>query len=396
LKIKDKATLDPLRGLLTLRYFYYRLQLESEKIYFGRNLYLVIMRMDHFEDEFEGKTTEELKDIWRKIYTVLSTKKSFWSFYPQDALIGGLIVSKGKLNQAVAGLRNDLVLLLRVISPGLNIKCACLKLKKDYSSSRLILGLIKELGNKKEEVVYFKESELDRIYTSSGVEGPEKGGLLGTLYGDIEEKNSQLLKFIGDLNLEHAKTKEAFFEIITSLVHALEARDPYTEGHSQRVAQYSLQLAEKLGWSKEEKEKLKKAALLHDLGKIGIPDNILHKRGALTEEEYKLIKQHEIIAVKILEPLKDLKEILPWILYHHERWDGTGYPHGIAGNAIPQAAQIISLSDVYDALSTGRDYKTAFSFDQTSELLLGGKGTQFNPQLLDTFIEIVKAREPEK
>jgi HD-GYP domain-containing protein (c-di-GMP phosphodiesterase class II) len=155
-------------------------------------------------------------------------------------------------------------------------------------------------------------------------------------------------------------------------------------------------MAEKLSWGREEKEKLKKAALLHDLGKIGIPDNILHKRGALTDEEYKLIKQHEIIGVKILEPLKELKEILPWILYHHEHWDGTGYPHGLSGDAIPEAAQIISICDVYDALSTGRDYKKAFSYEETSKFLLGGKGTQFNPRLLDIFIGIIEPKKTEK
>jgi len=212
---------------------------------------------------------------------------------------------------------------------------------------------------------------------------------LDSLDEDIEDKNRQLLSLIDNLSREHARTKEAFFEIITSLANALEARDPYTEGHSKRVSDYALMIAEKLNWSVEQKDKLRKAALLHDLGKIGIPDKILHKKGRLNEEEYDLIKKHEIFSVKILEPLKELNEVLPWILYHHERWDGKGYPHGLAGDAIPEAAQIISLADVFDALTTGRDYKIAFSSDDAIEELVKNKGTQFNPRLTDIFVGII-------
>ena len=215
---------------------------------------------------------------------------------------------------------------------------------------------------------------------------------LDSLDQDIEERNRQLLTLIENLSREHAKTKEAFFQIITSLVNALEARDSYTEGHSERVSKYALMVAERLGWALEEREKLRKAALLHDLGKIGIPDRILHKREKLNEEEYDMIKKHEVIGVKILEPLKDLSDILPWILYHHEKWDGTGYPHGLSGNAIPEASQIISLVDVYDALTTGRDYKVAFSTEDSIKEILSKKGTSFNPKLVDIFIDILSKK----
>jgi HD-GYP domain-containing protein (c-di-GMP phosphodiesterase class II) len=155
-------------------------------------------------------------------------------------------------------------------------------------------------------------------------------------------------------------------------------------------------LAERLGWNKEDKDKLKKAALLHDLGKIGIPDSILHKKGQLTDQEFDFIKKHEVIAVKILEPLKEIAEIMPWILYHHERWDGKGYPHGLGGNSIPQAAQVISLSDVFDALTTGRDYKTAMSYEQALGEILKNKGTQFNPELADNFAEAIRSTQMQK
>jgi putative two-component system response regulator len=125
------------------------------------------------------------------------------------------------------------------------------------------------------------------------------------------------------------------------------------------------------------------------LGKIGIPDAILHKRSGLNQEEMDFIKKHELIGVKILEPLKELKDILPWILYHHERWDGSGYPHGLAAEAIPLAAQIIAIADVFDALTTGRDYKTAFSVEEAIREIREKKGAHFNPRLADLMIEII-------
>jgi len=199
-----------------------------------------------------------------------------------------------------------------------------------------------------------------------------------------------LLDLYEKLKAEHDKTKDAFYQIITSLVNALEARDPYTKGHSNRVAEYALKMADRLGWPQDQKEKLRKASMLHDLGKIGIPDAILHKKGRLTNEEFNFIKQHEIFGVNILKPLKDIEDILPWILYHHEKWDGTGYPHGLGGDSIPLASQIISLADVYDALTTGRDYKKAMTKQEAIDIIMQGKGNSFSPRLADIFISILQ------
>jgi putative two-component system response regulator len=119
----------------------------------------------------------------------------------------------------------------------------------------------------------------------------------------------------------------------------------------------------------------------------------LHKEGPLNNEERDLIKKHEIIGVKILQPLKEMNEILPWILYHHERWDGKGYPHGLAADAIPQGAQIIALADVFDALSTGRDYKKAFGPAEVIKQITEAKGTSFNPRLVDLFLEAISDKK---
>jgi len=393
-KIKDKATLDPLRGIFTLRYFYYRLDLELKNRYLFNGQFLVFVRVKGLKEALIGMSMLEIKDLWQKMQAVIyAGKSSFWSVYSEEEIVGCLVTKPARIEGVVNSLRNNLGAIFREKNIEANPQAAYLKLNRDYSVRELPFVVAQELNNKKEKVVMFKESDLANLKTTS-FKTKESGQILDTLSEDIEEKNRQLLSLIGDLNKEHSRTKEAFFQIISSLANALEARDPYTEGHSQRVADYSLRLAEGLKWSKEEKEKLEKAALLHDLGKIGIPDAILHKKSSLNEEEFAYIKKHSSMSAKILEPLKDFKEILPWIMYHHEKWDGTGYPHGLVGNAIPLASQIITIADVFDALTTGRDYKVGFSYDYAIGELIKGKGTHFNPELVDAFIKLIK--EPEQ
>ncbi|MBM3253151.1 MAG: CHASE2 domain-containing protein [Candidatus Omnitrophica bacterium] len=392
LKIKNKATIDPLRGLFTLRYFYYRLELELKKIYLHKDLYLVGIYFESFKEAVEGIPLEKVKDIWQMVSQAISLKNSFWSVYSQEELVGCLISAHPRINSATNFLKNNLQALLSENNIKSNIRLGYLRLKREYPIRELIFVLSGELKKRQEEIVTFGDDDMINLdlYSYSKTQG--SGKFLESLDKDIEERNRELLSLIEELEKEHAKTKEAFFEIITSLVNALEARDPYTQGHSQRVCNYTLIIAEKLGWTKEQKEKLTRASLLHDLGKIGVPDSILHKNGPLNEEEFDFIKKHELIGIKILQPLKDFNEILPWIMYHHERWDGKGYPHGLAGEAIPEASQIISLADVFDALTTGRDYKVAFSTEEALEEIMNNKGTEFNPKLVDVFVDVIRQK----
>lgn len=390
IKIKDKATLDPLRNLFTLRYFYYRLGLEEKKIYLKSDIFLVFIYFELLKEVSEELATAELKNLWLGISAALSKKGRFWSVYSQDEVVGVMLHSLKTIEREARALKMSLESAFKKQGVAVQVKPVCVRFKKIYPLRELLSLLSSGLKNKEGRYkLLLKEEDLEKILGVSTAESSGSGQFLETLGEDIEDKNRQLMVLIENLNKEHAKTKEAFFQIISSLVNALEARDAYTEGHSERVSKYSLEMAEKLGWPSEEKEKLRKAALLHDLGKIGIPDSILHKRGQLNEEEYNLIKKHEVIGVKILEPLKDLSEILPWILYHHERWDGTGYPHGLSGEAIPAASQIISIADVYDALTTGRDYKAAFTKEDSIKEIVSKKGVFFNPRLVDLFIEIL-------
>lgn len=386
LEIKNKAARDSLTNLHTLQYFYYHLNRANQEFHFGKGLFLVFAYLEPLKEDSEGIELTLLKDAWKDISSFLLSQGKIWAFYSQTEVVGSIFSAKKDILSQVSFMKNNLQMCLSKISAVPKVKLAYVKLKRNYSLKGLFFSISQQLKSQEADVRMFKEQELDNFVSSANAVDSNDTGVFGSLSEDIDAKNLQLLSLVESLRKETVKNKEAFWQIIASLVKALEARDPYTEGHSDRVSNYALKLADKLGWSHEQKVKLKQAALLHDLGKIGIPDSVLHKKGQLDPVELEFIRKHEIFGVRILEPLKDLAEILPWILHHHERWDGKGYPHGLAGDAIPEGAQIIALADVYDAITTGRDYKLAFSPEAAVTELTKNKGTQFNPKLVDVFI----------
>lgn len=182
-------------------------------------------------------------------------------------------------------------------------------------------------------------------------------------------------------------------EIISTLASTIDAKDTYTKGHSTRVARYSAILAQKLGWPKDAIMNLKYMALLHDIGKIGIPDQVLNKPGKLTSEEFDIIKSHTVIGTDILQDVKSLDGVHIVARHHHERYDGLGYPDGLAGEDIPLNARIVGIADAFDAMSSDRVYRKALPRDIILKELTKGRGTQFDPQLLDVFVQLYEAGE---
>lgn len=189
-----------------------------------------------------------------------------------------------------------------------------------------------------------------------------------------------------------AKTDDVqklFIQSVTTITYAVDAKDRYTKGHSVRVAQYSLAIAKKLGWSNQDCLNLYYIALLHDIGKIGIPDSILNKPVKLTDEEYRMVREHTLMGAKILKPITMVPQICDGARYHHERYDGKGYPYGLKGNDIPYVARIIGIADAYDAITSNRIYEKAQMEDYAVNELKKGKGTQFDPYLTDVMLEII-------
>jgi HD-GYP domain-containing protein (c-di-GMP phosphodiesterase class II) len=176
--------------------------------------------------------------------------------------------------------------------------------------------------------------------------------------------------------------------MVRSLVFAIEAKDVYTRGHSERVNRYAMLTAERLQIDEAEKNVLNWASILHDIGKIGIPESILNKPARLNDEEFKVIKGHPKKGHDILEPLEQLASCLPSILHHHERLDGKGYPHGLKGAEIPFLARIIAVADTFDAITSNRAYRSAKAAEKALAIVEEVAGTQLDPVVVEAFKEV--------
>ena len=188
----------------------------------------------------------------------------------------------------------------------------------------------------------------------------------------MEERRQQK-----EIEKRRRQSEKMSLQMIQTLSTTIEAKDEYMKGHSYRVAAYAALIAQKLGWTPQEISNLKDAAYMYDVGKIGIPDAILNKPTRLTEEEYELIKAHTVIGADILKNITIIDHVADIAKYHHERYDGHGYPEGLAGEAIPIHARIVAMADSYDAMSSKRIYRDALSQEQIREEIQKNRGAQF-------------------
>jgi len=186
------------------------------------------------------------------------------------------------------------------------------------------------------------------------------------------------------------KCQRMYSDTIEALARTIDLRCENTKGHSERVTEYAATLAQKLGWSGERLKNLRQAASLHDLGKIGIPDSILKKTGVLTEEERREIEKHPLYTAAVLNGVAELQHILPMAEYHHEHYDGSGYPLGLKGEQIPLGARIIAVADAFDAMTADRFYRRAMSKATAIEIIKQSSGTQFDPVVAAAFIELLE------
>jgi putative nucleotidyltransferase with HDIG domain len=180
--------------------------------------------------------------------------------------------------------------------------------------------------------------------------------------------------------------KKTHLDSVKVLVEAIDAKDPYTRGHSDRVTRMSLKIAFQLGFAEDRLESLEYGALLHDIGKIGIKDEVLLKPGTLDSEEYQYIQEHPLIGIKIIEGLDFFKDKIPMIRHHHEHYDGSGYPDGLLGAAIPLEARIIAVPDAFDAMTSARPHRGMMPLQDVLMELEKCKGTQFDPKVLEIFL----------
>lgn len=208
------------------------------------------------------------------------------------------------------------------------------------------------------------------------------------IYDEVVRRN---IAYIKKLDEKNKQLRDMAMRSITTISNTMDAKDDYTHGHSERVAEYSVKIAKELGLQGERISNIHSIALLHDIGKVGVPDYVLNKAGKLTEDEFVKMKAHTTIGSEILE---DIGSILPEIsvgaTYHHERYDGKGYPKGLKGEEIPFIARLIAVADAYDAMTSDRCYRKRISDEQVLEELINGSGKQFDPEIVKALVRILQ------
>jgi diguanylate cyclase (GGDEF)-like protein/putative nucleotidyltransferase with HDIG domain len=261
--------------------------------------------------------------------------------------------------------------------------------------SEQALHLAKFKGSKTGESACIACGEIDQLNDKTVIE--VFASQVARKYDNIHVPSmyQELVSHIEKKHTSNAKTDDLMLETITSLAGALEAKDRYTRGHSQAVSNYAVALAHALEMTPTEVEEIRTAAFLHDIGKIGIPEDILCKNGPLNEKEWEIMKQHPVIgAQQILYPVASLRPIIPAVECHHENWDGSGHPHGYKGNKIPIGAQIVSVVDAFHALTSDRPYRKAMPVAKARHILEAGAGTKWDPTLLNVFFNILTIASP--
>ena len=224
----------------------------------------------------------------------------------------------------------------------------------------------------------------ERVEVRGAAEISELAETFNHMAGDIE-------RYVEELKKAAAENRELFLGSIRMLAAAIDEKDPYTRGHSGRVAKYSLIIGEGLGLNPVELDHLRIAALLHDVGKIGVDDRVLKKPGSLTDEEFLIMKQHPVKGANIMRPVAQLKDMLPGIELHHEHIDGRGYPYGLKGDEIPMMARVIAVADTFDAMTTNRPYQSALDLDDALGRIHKFAGARFDPRVVDALHAAVRS-----
>jgi putative nucleotidyltransferase with HDIG domain len=220
--------------------------------------------------------------------------------------------------------------------------------------------------------------------------------LSGVPYSDYD---LDIMMFIANsiaLGMENShlltQLQTTYVSTLRSLISITEAKDPYTKGHTERVAAYSMAIANRLSFNEEQLRTVMFGALLHDIGKMGVLEKIISKAGPLTEEEWALMRAHPVVGAQIVEKMEFLTGTIDIVRHHHESWNGKGYPDGLQGEAIPLMARVVTVADSFDAMTTDRPYRRALSLDEAVRRLEEGSGTQFDAALVKVFVKYVREK----
>ena len=278
------------------------------------------------------------------------------------------------------------VILLDVMMPGMTGFEVCRHIRNDPQIAEIPIIILTALDDR-ESLLNALKAGADDFISKPFDRYELRARLLGITQLNRYQK---LIQERAKLREANAQLLSAYEATIEGWSHAMDLRDRETEGHSQRVTQLTVKMSQTLGLSNDEIMHIRRGALLHDMGKIGIPDAILHKPGTLTDEEWALMRKHPQFAYDMLFPIEYLRPALEIPYSHHEKWDGTGYPRALKGEEIPMAARMFAVVDVWDALTSDRPYRPAWSEEQALKYIREQSGKHFDPNAVDLFFKSLK------
>lgn len=277
------------------------------------------------------------------------------------------------------------VILLDVMMPGINGFEVCERIREDKVLAEIPIIILTALDDHK-SMLRALESGADDFISKPFDRYELRARLVGILRLNRYQK---LVSERAELERVNAELVAAYDATILGWSRAMDLRDHETEGHSQRVAEHTLKLAQAMGMSEQEQVQIRRGALLHDMGKLGIPDAILYKPDTLTEAEWGVMRQHPQLAYDMLKSIDYLRPALDIPYCHHEKWDGSGYPHRLKGEHIPLAARIFAIVDVWDALTSERPYRPAWKNEKALAYIREQSGTHFEPGIVDLFFNVI-------
>jgi len=386
-KLKSISLIDAHTGLYNHRYLQDVIEAEfHQSKRYAQHLSVIMLDIDYFKsiNDVYGMAFGDLvlKQLARQLRRLVRRYDILIRYSGEE-----FIIISPRLNRELAlNMAQRLLESLNVISFGNKSHSVKLKLSLSavsYPEDRAAQGI--DLVNLANNVLdYAKQSGGNRAYSTMDIKKPGKKGI------------EKILKATGVKTLKNTiekltkNSKQGLVESILAFAKTIELKDHYTGEHIESTVHYATEIAKELRMSRDEIELIKQAAMLHDLGKIGISENILLKKGKLTRKEFEEIKKHPQIGADIIRPIRFLHGLIPFIFYHHERWDGKGYPSGIKGEDIPVGARIIAIADVYQALTSDRPYHKAFSKKEALEIMKKASGKQFDPHITNIFLKIIK------
>ena len=279
------------------------------------------------------------------------------------------------------------VILLDVMMPGMTGFEVCQRIRSDPQIAEIPIIILTALDDR-ESLLNALKAGADDFISKPFDRFELRARLLGITRLNRYQK---LIQERAKLREANAQLLNAYEATIEGLSHALDLRDRETEGHSRRVTELTIKLAQALNMKDEEIMHIRRGALLHDMGKIGVPDSILHKADKLSDEEWVIMRKHPRFAYEMLHPIEYLHPALDIPYNHHEKWDGSGYPRALKGEEIPMSARLFAIADVWDALTSDRPYRSAWTEEQALTYIREQAGSHFDPQVVDLFFKVIES-----